>query len=78
MNEICYLFLEELTNKQEIINLNFGEFFQLYKNKTGKKGLSTFYGFLREHIALGRIKEEPKGNYIINLVKLQGLLNENR
>jgi len=73
MNEINYLFNYEIKmNVKETVNLNFGEFFQLYKNKTRKKGLSTFYGFLREHIALENIKEEPKGNYVINISKLQG------
>jgi len=69
MDELKEVFINEIKDGKAIIKLPFGKFFNYYKEATGKLGLSTFYGFLRENISLGLIKKGRKGFYFIDLSK---------
>lgn len=53
--------------------LNFGELKLLYWQKTNKRGVSTFYNFVRECIDLGILSKNQDGTFKINVIAVRGL-----
>lgn len=72
LNEINFIFTDY---KEKTKTFSYGELLKLFQEKTGKKGSSTFYGFLREVKAFGFCEEQRKNQYTIFLDKIRGYEN---
>ncbi len=70
MREIKYIF-EEFTEDEK--TFPFADLLKLFREKTGKNGMSTFYGFVRELKAYGVAEELKKSIYVVNLKGVRDL-----
>lgn len=70
MGEISRIFEDIKTSEK---TFSFAELLTLYRDKTNKQGLSSFYNFIREAQAFKVIEKIKKDSYLFKRKGLDGL-----